>query len=79
MNTNNMSITNETKPSAVSFTNESKGSVSVVGESKSGLGWTYDQVPLTYDGALDPITGMPVFYDGLGTTPVITNESKNNV
>ena len=64
----------------MSISNESKNIVSVVNEAKSGSGWTYDQGGgLTYDGALDPVSGMPVFYDGIGTTPVITNESKNNV
>lgn len=63
----------------MSITNESKNSVSVVNEFKSGTGWYYDQDGLTYDGEFDPISGMPVFYDGIGTVPVITNESKNSV
>ena len=64
----------------MSITNESKNNVSVVNEIKAGSGWSYDQAGgLTYDGALDPISGMPVFYDGIGTLPVFTNESKNNV
>jgi hypothetical protein len=61
------------------ISNESKNNVSVVNEIRPGIGWNYDQSPLTYDGALDPISGMPVFYDGIGTTPTFTNESKNNV
>lgn len=60
--------------------NESKNNVSVYNEAKSGSGWTYDQGGgLTYDGELDPISGMPVFYDGIGTAVSPTNESKNNV
>lgn len=61
------------------ITNEVKNNVSVVNEAKSGSAWLYDQGGgFTYDNALDPISGMPVYYDGIGTTPVITNESKNN-
>jgi hypothetical protein len=61
------------------ISNEAKNNISVVNEAKSGSGWLYDQIPLTYDGALDPISGMPVFYDGIGSAIVITNESKNSV
>jgi len=60
--------------------NESKNNVSVFNEAKSGSGWLYDQGGgLTYDGELDPISGMPVFYDGIGTAVSPTNESKNNI
>lgn len=63
----------------MSISNESKNNVTVVNEFKAGSGWTYDQIGITYDGVLDPISGMPVFYDGVGTAPTITNESKNSV
>lgn len=59
--------------------NESKNTVSVVNEPKAGYGWDYDEAFLTYDGEFDPITGMRVQYDGLGTVPVVVNESKNTV
>jgi hypothetical protein len=74
-----MTIVNETKPTISTFSNESKNSVSVLGEFKSGSGWVYDQSNFSYDQVLDPITGMPVTYDGVGVVPVIINESKNNV
>lgn len=60
--------------------NESKNNVSVYNEAKSGSGWLYDQGGgLTYDGELDPISGMPVFYDAIGTAVSPVNESKNSV
>ena len=64
----------------MSITNESKNNVNVINEIKAGSGWLYDQGGgFTYDNEFDPISGMPVFYDGIGTIPVITNESKNTV
>lgn len=45
---------------------------------KDGAGWLYDQAEITYDGATDPITGLAVLYDSLGTLPVFTNEAKTN-
>ena len=62
------------------MTNEAKNNVLVFNEAKSGSAWTYDQGGgLTYDGELDPISGMPVYYNGIGTNPIITNEAKNSV
>ena len=59
--------------------NESKNSVTVVNELKAGSGWDYDAPFITYDGETDPITGMPVYYDGVGFVSTVYNESKNSV
>ena len=61
----------------MAITNESRNTVTVANEARSGSGWNYDDPYLTYDEEFDPQTGMPVFYDGIGITPVITNESRN--
>lgn len=64
----------------MSFTNEAKNDVSVINEAKSGSGWLYDQGGgFTYDNEFDPVTGMPVYYDAIGSTPTFTNEAKNDV
>lgn len=73
-----MAVSNESKSGASSFSNTSKNAASPKRYAKAGSGWDYDQPEITYDGELDPITGLPVFYDGLGLTPTITNETKNN-
>ena len=44
----------------------------------SGAGWLYDEVNLTYDNLLDPDSGLPVFYDGLGSTVSWTNLTKSS-
>lgn len=63
----------------MTVTNESKNNATVTNESKSGSAWAYDQAGITYDGITDSISGMSVFYDGIGLVPTITNESKNNI
>jgi hypothetical protein len=63
----------------MSITNEAKNNVSVINLAKAGFGWNYDDASLTYDGEFDPLTGLPVLYDSLGTAPTFTNEAKNNV
>lgn len=43
----------------------------------SGYGWTYDELNMTYDQAIDVDTGLVVKYDGLGTTQTWVNQSKS--
>lgn len=45
---------------------------------KAGQGYQYDS-DFTYDQELDPITGLPVYYDAVGVTPSPTNQTKNAV
>jgi hypothetical protein len=73
-----MSITNITKSSASSCINSTKNAAAPQRYGKAGAGWDYDQTGITYDGQLDPVTGLPVFYDSLGTTPTVTNLTKNS-
>jgi len=72
-----MAVSNQSKSSAASAMNVSKNVADPKRYAKGGSGWLYDQEDIMYDGETDPITGLPVYYDGLGTTPVITNEEKN--
>ncbi len=72
-----MSVTNQSKNAAGTPTNETKTAASPKRYAKGGSGWDYNQPEITYDGTNDPITGLPVNYDGLGTTPTVTNLTKN--
>ena len=67
----------ESKPSATTFTTETKpsGTISDLQE-KTGSGWNYDEDNLTYDAVTDPDTGLPVLYDSLGTNTSWNLESK---
>lgn len=58
------------KSSTVTATPLTKSSVTLGRVAKAGSGWLYDQAGLTYDGATDPVSGLPVFYDAEGTLPV---------
>ena len=44
---------------------------------KAGAGWDYDDPNLTYDGATDS-EGRDVFYDGIGTAPTMTGQTKSS-
>ena len=70
------SFTNQNKTSAFSPTNTSKNAISPNNVKKGGSGYPYDSY-LTYDQELDPVTGLPVFYDTLGTEPTIINVPKS--
>lgn len=72
-----MTVLNTNKSATATFTNMAKNAASPKRYAKGGSGWDYDQPEITYDGTNDPITGLPIFYDSLGTTPVITNLAKN--
>ena len=43
---------------------------------KAGSGWAYDSADITYDGEFDP-HGRRVTYDGVGTLPVFSGQSKS--
>ena len=73
-----MSVLNDIKPSVATMTNESMPSTIWNRYGKDGQGWLYDQPEITYDGVIDPISGLPVTYDGLGTATSFTNEAKTN-
>lgn len=59
------------------FTNTSKNTTTWKRQIKTGGGWLYDEVGITYDGATDPASGLPVYYDSVATAPVFTNQAKN--
>lgn len=73
-----MSVTNQDKSSTASCSNTSKNQATILGYKKSGSGWDYDQPQINYDQTNDPVTGLPVFYDSLGTSPTFTNLAKNS-
>lgn len=68
---------NNSKTAVFTAANVSKNSSTMKNHLKAGSGQKYDDSNLTYDELFDPITGNPVFYDGVGTTPVWTNQTKN--
>lgn len=70
------SFTNEPKPAVVSATNVPKTASTFFNQLKAGSAQVYDSY-LTYDELNDPLTGMPVTYDGVGTLPTWTNLPKS--
>lgn len=47
---------------------------------KSGTitgGWTYNEPNLAYNQVLDPDSGTPVYYNGFGSTPTWTLQTKS--
>lgn len=42
-----------------------------------GNGWGYDQLEMTYDQVLDPVTGNTVSYDQIGADVTWTTVNKN--
>lgn len=73
-----MSIfTNATKTSAFSATNTPKSSSAWYRFAKAGFAWLYDQTSINYDGPLDEITHLPVYYNSEGTLPSWTNTPKS--
>jgi hypothetical protein len=73
-----MAVSNTSKTSAATFANLDKNTGTIGRYVKAGQGWNYDDPSITYDGATDPITGLPVYYDGLGTAPSFTNQTKHD-
>ena len=62
----------------VTMTGENKSSaVSMKPIYKAGTGWAYDDSELTYDGEFDD-HGRQVFYDSIGTLPVLTGQAKSS-
>ncbi len=64
--------TPQTKSSTATAVVPTKSSVVVGRYAKSGTGWFYDQAGITYDGPLDPVSGLPILYDSLGNAVVWT-------
>ena len=73
-----MSLTGETKSSAITLTSASKNAVTLRGVIRAGQGWEYNDPNLTYDGATD-LEGRAVLYDSIGQTITLTPLTKNNV
>lgn len=48
-----------------------------VEKSGNDSGQEYDEVNLEYDQALDPDSGLTVYYNGVGTVVSITNVTKS--
>lgn len=72
-----MSISNQTKASAANFSNTSKHVVTLGRFVKAGYGWTYDQPGIAYDGPVDTVTDLPIYYNSEGLIPVWANQSKH--
>lgn len=66
----------ETKPSATSYSLETKPSTSFDLQEKTGAGYLYDEANMTYDEVLDPDTGLPVYYDSVGASTSWNLENK---
>ena len=69
-------FSNETKSATASATNASKNTGTIYNLLKAGSAQVYDSY-LTYDEMFDPLTGLPVTYDGVGTLPTWTNLPKS--
>ena len=60
------------------FTGRTKSSTtSLHPRYKAGSGWDYDDTNITYDGVVDPVSGLPVYYDSLGTQPTFSGRVKS--
>jgi len=44
---------------------------------RSGTGWDYNEVGLTYNEIIDPTTSLQVLYNGVGTVASWTNINRN--
>lgn len=71
-----MALTGLTKTSA-SLSKQSKTSATLAGLKKSGAGWDYDQVDITYDMVTDA-EGREILYDGVGHATTLTGLNKTN-
>ena len=61
------------------FTGRTKSStVTARPRYKAGSGWDYNDPNLTYDGTTDPVSGLNITYDGVGTLPVFTGRTKSS-
>lgn len=69
-------LTNQTRHSA-SSTNQGKHSTTLTGARRSGGPVTYNQAGFTYNQALDPVLGLPVYYNTVGLPLAITNQVKH--
>ena len=59
------------------FTGQTKSAnIVLTPMTKAGSGWAYDRADITYDGEFDP-QGRRVTYDGVGTLPVFSGQSKS--
>ena len=71
-------FTNDTKHTA-NFSGVTKNTADygALNQVKAGLGWLYNQVGITYNGATDLISGNKVYYNGVGTVTVWSNENES--
>ena len=71
-------MANLSKNSSSANANLSKNTASPRIVLKAGSGWEYDQPGITYDGATDANTGLPIYYESVGTLITAqTNLAKN--
>lgn len=65
------------KTASFSAINNAKNAGSIFNFEKAGAdGYFYDSY-LTYDEELDPLTGLPVYYNGMGELPTFVNVQKS--
>ena len=70
-------FTLQNESSAPSYTDQTRSSTTFDLREKAGAGWDYDDPNLTYDAVTDPDSGLPVYYDGMGSATSWTNQNKN--
>jgi hypothetical protein len=46
-------------------------------QEKSGQAWLYNETNMEYDSEFDPDGGLPVYYNGVGSSSTFTNEIKH--
>lgn len=46
-------------------------------QEKSGSSWGYNETNLTYDEAIDPDGGLPVYYNSVGLSATYTLQDKS--
>lgn len=68
---------NTSKTATASMSNLAKNSGTWYSPKKAGSGWNYDEASINYDSLIDPLSNLPVYYDGLGTLPSWVNLAKN--
>jgi len=68
--------TNQSK-NLVSPTDTSKNSAVATNLFRAGKGWKFNQAGVTFNGPLDSVTGLRIYFNSLGTGITVTNQTKS--
>ncbi len=72
-----MSLTGKDKTASSSLVGTDKTAATMSNMTKSGKGWDYNEVGITYDGSTDS-HGREVFYNSVGEATTLTGLDKTS-